>query len=512
MPQDDQSTTSAVSAVTATRFDRDGETVYNLALRITGSAGAAWHATVAAFAAVAERVPPDAPPGTDEQDLLLMGCWHARQLLSQLDANPEYAAQLRAHDEANVPMASLQASVVRANGLLPVDQREVLALRGLSRLDHQDLAVLLRADPGVLAAMLAQARLMLRDAMRGSRIAAEALTTPEARQAVALAALRQDGQLRGAEARLTLAHWLDGDESRRAVVDALEEAGLSYRAWARTSLPDGLREAVLGGVGGIAPAAAPTPEAAAPDDAGPAPADVAPADAGLADVAPVDLDLAGAAPADVAPAAGTVEGIPAGQHDLPLDPPATEVHPVADPGTADPAGAPPQGDGPAAGERSSSSSGSFDPFTGEPVAGPEQAPAAARPVAPRGRGGAPADPDATVEWSSTEIAALGLDGDDHSSGEEWDDEWDEDGSGHGERLQPRERRGGHAPRWQVAVVGILLLALLVVLALTFLKGDDSTQPTTNDAPTTEQRTTTKKSSKDSGAILTPQATIVLRRL
>ncbi|EHN12842.1 hypothetical protein PAI11_02660 [Patulibacter medicamentivorans] len=51
-----------------------------------------------------------------------------------------------------------------------------------------------------------------------------------------------------------------------------------------------------------------------------------------------------------------------------------------------------------------------------------------------------------------------------------------------------------------------------MLALTFLKGDDSTQPTTNDAPTTEQRTTTKKSSKDSGAILTPQATIVLRRL
>ncbi|WP_320672423.1 hypothetical protein [Patulibacter defluvii] len=471
--------------MTAARFDRDGETVYNLALRITASPGAAWHATVAAFAAVAERVPADAPPGTDEQDLLLMGCWHARQLLSQLDANPEYAAQLRAHDEANVPMASLQASVVRANGLLPVDQREVLALRGLSRLDHQDLAVLLRADPGVLAAMLAQARLMLRDAMRGSRIAAEALTTPEARQAVALAALRQDGQLRGAEARLTLAHWLDGDESRRAVVDALEEAGLSYRAWARASVPEGLREAAIGAADGV-PAPAPAAAAADPDPA--------PTTAGEATGDPATGDPAAAA---VAPDPSA--GFPAGQHDVPLDPPATAVHATTS-GEGEP--------GPATGEVSS---GSYDPFTGEPVAAAEPpAEAAAGPVPPRGRGGAP-DPDATVEWSSSEIAALGLDGDEPSPVEEWDDDWDDDqGGGHGDRLQPRESHGRRAPRWQVAVVGILLVALLIVLALTFLKGDDSTEPTTND--TSSQVVQPAGGAAQAAAIGAAQATIVLPRL
>ena len=437
MSSDAESPTPTLSDVTAARFDRDGETVYNLALRITDSPGAAWHATVAAFAAVAERVPADAPPGTDSQDLLLMGCWHGRQLLTQLEAHPEYAAQLRAHDAANVPMASLQASVVKANRQLPVDQREILALRGLSRLDHDDLAVLLRADPGVLAAMLAQARLMLRDAMRGSSIAAEALSTPEARQAIALAALRQDGQLRGTEARLTLARWLEGGDERRSVVDALEEAGLSYRAWTRTSPPEGLREAV---VAGVADVAAPAPAAPAPEPTAAAPTAQAAEPTGAAPVepTPVEAPIADPSPADAPP-----------------------VEPAAPAEPAEPAAAP------------------------EPTSGPEppteQQPLPAAGEAPAGPGldehGRPVDPDATVEWSAGDLAELGLHptDEDERSEDAWDgEEWDDDeGPLVAERLQPIAP-GRRAPRWQVLVVAVLLIAVLIVLALTFLGGDDST--------------------------------------
>ncbi len=443
--------TPTPATVTAARFDRDGETVYNLTLRVTDSPGAAWHATVAAFSATAERIPSDAPAGLDERDLLLMGCWHARQMLGQIEANPEYAAQLRAHDEANVPMASLQASVVKANRVLPVDQREILALRGLSRLDHNDLATLLRADPTVLAAVLAQARLMLRDAMRGSSIASEALTTPEARQAIALAALRQDGQLRGAEARLTLARWLEGGDERRSVVDALEEAGLSYRAWTRTAVPEGLREAVVAAAAQVQPPA-PSAPAAEPEAAAPA----------------------------ASPAPAAVDPAPAGTPEPSAEPPAQEPEPAPVP--------------------------LEEPTAITPAPTPD-APAGDDPAQPVGPGGEPVDPDATVEWSSAEVAALGLaqdeavhhdvpqpphaehvtdEGDEHlEDGGSWDDdEWDDhEGPLVAERLQPIEPRR-RAPRWQVLVLGILLVALLVVLALTFLGGDDEgptpTTPSTSD--------------------------------
>src|SRR5690606_9747031 len=127
------------------------------------------------------------------------------------------------------------------------------------------------------------------------------------------------------------------------------------------------------------------------------------------------------------------------------------------------------------------------------------------------------DPDATVEWSSADLAALGLEPgegthvgppvheegshDDVSHDEyghdeaDWDDEdWDDDHEApvHQERLQPIERRS--APRWQVVVLGILLVALLAVLALTFLGGDDEgptpTTPSTEGALPAAPGTTT----------------------
>lgn len=438
---------SAAPDDTATRFDRAGESAYNLALRITGSPGAAWHATTAAFAAVAERIPADADPGLAEQDLLLMGCWHARSLLAQLASSPEYAAQLRQHDEAALAAAPLQAAVVAANAALPVDQREVLALRGLSDLDHAALSALLRVDPGLLATMLAQSRLMLRDALSGSALAATATEDPEDRHALALAALRQDGQLRGAEGRERLAAWLGSSDRHRDVVDALDEAGLSYRAWAPEPAPAGLRDAAVAAAAAVTPA-----------------------------------PLVGGAPVAAAEPTGTA---------------ATEPGPT---GTA-----PTQ---PASDDEPRPSAGT-DVF----------APAPAGPVAPRGAGAAPVDPGATVEWSSTDIAALGLEGapaprepvaarpqaaavgthDEHSdSDDEWDDAWEGGDAPSGDLLQPLDH-AGRAPRWQIALVAILLVAVIVALVIALTGGSEPT-PAGEEAPSPGGTTTERERTRTTSAV------------
>ncbi|MGX6448604.1 hypothetical protein ACVU7I_11135, partial [Patulibacter sp. S7RM1-6] len=128
-------------------------------------------------------------------------------------------------------------------------------------------------------------------------------------------------------------------------------------------------------------------------------------------------------------------------------------------------------------------------------------------AAPTGASPATTDPGATVEWSTSDVAALGLEGAPRgrdeapaaASGPAWDD-WDEDApigeSTGSERLQPLERDRVGAPRWQIALVAVLLVAVIVVLILTLMGGggDDatSTTPSTQESTTTRKRTTTRE--------------------
>jgi hypothetical protein len=386
MSADSENFPTSSSAVAASRFDRNGVTAYNLALRLTGSPGAAWYATIAAFAAVTERVPADAAAGVDDQDLVLMSCWHARQLLAQVAGDPAYAEQLRAHDAATRAGQAPDPPVAGANAALGIDQRELLAMNGLSGLDHAALAGLLHADPGLLAVMVAEARLQLHDLLHGSDLATR---VGDDRQPIALAALRQDGQLGGPEAQSTLEEWIAADPAHAEIVDGLEAAGQAYRAWPLDAAPAGLRDAA------VAAAAAATP-----------------------------------APLLGNPPQAPVESMPAGEHDRPIEPPS----------------------------------------------------------APDAR---EADPGATVEWSPSEVAALGLEGApvrpaprpsaptaiEPEPIDEWDD--DDRAIGPGAR-EPRER----APRWHIALVGVLLIAVIVVLILTFTSSDDPTTPVTPSNTTT----------------------------
>lgn len=387
MSADSESFPTSSSAVAASRFDRNGVTTYNLALRLTGSPGAAWYATIAAYAAVNERVPADAAPGLDDQDLVLMACWHARQLLAQVAGDPAYAEQLRAHDAATRAALAADPPVAGANAALPIDQRELLAMNGLSGFDHAALAGLLHADPGLLAVMVAEGRLLLHDLLHGTDLATR---VGDDRQPIALAALRQDGQLSGPEAQATLEEWITADPAHGEIVDGLESAGQAYRAWPLDAVPAGLREAV------VAAAAATTP-----------------------------------APLLGVPLQAPVESMPAGEHDRPIEPP-----------SAPDAGA--------------------------------------------------ADPGATVEWSPSEVAALGLEGAPVRPAplrpmaplERDEPEWNGDdqeslASAPGRDAQPRER----APRWHIALVGVLLIAVIVVLVLTFTSSDEPTTPVTPSTTT-----------------------------
>jgi hypothetical protein len=111
-----------------------------------------------------------------------------------------------------------------------------------------------------------------------------------------------------------------------------------------------------------------------------------------------------------------------------------------------------------------------------------------------------------VEWSTSDVAALGLEGasvgrrpaeplpDDDAPAdadepEPWDDGWD-GGEPSGELLQPLDR-GGRAPRWQIAVVVILLIAVIVALFVALTKGDEPTKEAPTPGTSTGKRTSTR---------------------
>src|SRR5256885_5403950 len=133
-----------------------------------------------------------------------------------LDGDPERAAMLTA----------LQADVREANGRLPERQREVLALRELEELSYDEIAEIMDMNRNAAAQLISRARIKLRDELRGSALASIAVSSPDCERALALIAMRDDGQL---EDPLELA-WLEQHlaecDTCRVSVEAMHEAGM----------------------------------------------------------------------------------------------------------------------------------------------------------------------------------------------------------------------------------------------------------------------------------------------
>src|ERR687895_1524540 len=135
--------------------------------------------------------------------------------------------------ERNVLLEARNEEIRAANLALPERQREVLALRELEELSYDEIAELMDMNRNSVAQLISRARINLRDALRGSALASIAASSPDCEPALPLIALEQDGQL-GEDSRE--AGWLGEHlmhcHTCRLGRDAMQEAGVSYRAWA----------------------------------------------------------------------------------------------------------------------------------------------------------------------------------------------------------------------------------------------------------------------------------------
>jgi RNA polymerase sigma factor (sigma-70 family) len=139
-----------------------------------------------------------------------------------IDVDPERAAML----------AALQESVQTANAKLPERQREVLALRELEDMSYDDIAAVMDMNRNSVAQLISRARIKLRDELVGSALASVSAASPDCQRALPLISMRQDGQLKNADDKRWLEEHVADCSTCKVSIEAMSEAGISYRAWA----------------------------------------------------------------------------------------------------------------------------------------------------------------------------------------------------------------------------------------------------------------------------------------
>jgi len=207
----------------AALYERYEQRVYNLAYRITGSEADAADATQEAFLRTM-RLPKLQDGEAALAPFLFVATHHACHDLIE-KRQPGRPGEAMPDDA--------QPDVAGANMRLPERQREALALLELGALSYEEIAASMEITPDSVAKLAFRARINLSDELHGTALAAIAAPSPECERALPLIAAREDGQL---EAGSDDDAWLDahlaGCERCRLGVEAMQEAGASYRAWA----------------------------------------------------------------------------------------------------------------------------------------------------------------------------------------------------------------------------------------------------------------------------------------
>ncbi len=237
----------------ATLYERYERRAYNLAYRVTGSEHDAADAVQEAFLSVMRRLPKLQDRELAFGSYLFTATRHASYDLIQKhrrtepsDAIPESAAPVGAGagglgldpgDPEEDPsrkllLESQQEEIREANSRLPERQREALALCELEELSYDEIAEILDMNRNSVAQLISRARIKLRDELRGTALASIAASSPDCEYALPLIAMRDDGQLdEGSED----ADWLDAHildcHTCNLGLEAMQEAGASYRAW-----------------------------------------------------------------------------------------------------------------------------------------------------------------------------------------------------------------------------------------------------------------------------------------
>jgi RNA polymerase sigma factor (sigma-70 family) len=239
----------------ATLYERYERRAYNLAYRLTTSEEDAADAVQDAFVNVLRRLPKLEGRELAFGSYLFTATRNASYDLMQKrkraepsDAIPETAAPIGAaagggfgldpgdpHSDPDrkLLLESQQDEIRAANERLPERQREALALCELEELSYDEIAEVMDMNRNSVAQLISRARIKLRDELRGEALSSIATSSPECERALPLIAMRDDGQLDSAGDD---AAWLDGHLSGchtcRLGVEAMQEAGISYRAWA----------------------------------------------------------------------------------------------------------------------------------------------------------------------------------------------------------------------------------------------------------------------------------------
>lgn len=237
----------------AALYERYEQRAYNLAYRITGSEEDAADAVQDAFLGVLRRLPAhgggELAFGSYVFTATRNACYdlmQKRRRAEPSDSIPESATPVGGgagglglgpgdpeDDPSRRQFLRAQRSEIReANGRLPERQREALALRELEGLSYDEIAAIMGMNRNSVAQLISRARLNLRAELRGTALESVATSSADCERALPLIASRDDGQLEdGAEATWLGAH-LAACGACQVRVEAMHEAGASYRAWA----------------------------------------------------------------------------------------------------------------------------------------------------------------------------------------------------------------------------------------------------------------------------------------
>jgi RNA polymerase sigma factor (sigma-70 family) len=237
-------------------YERHESRAFNLCYRILGSRDDAADATQEAFVGVLRRLPQLADREFAFGSYLLTSARNAcydlierRKRTQPSDEIPEAATPMGGgvggggtgfdpgdpedDPERKMLLEARTEEIRTANLTLPARQREVLALRELEELSYDEIAELMDMNRNSVAQLISRARINLRDALRGTALMSIAPSSAACEGALTLIALEQDGQL---DEDASDAGWLGEHlmhcHTCRLSRDAVQEAGVSYRAWA----------------------------------------------------------------------------------------------------------------------------------------------------------------------------------------------------------------------------------------------------------------------------------------
>ena len=142
-----------------------------------------------------------------------------------VDLDPERAALLEGSRD----------QIRAAHARLPARHREVLALRELDGRSYDEIGAIMGLKANAVAQLISRARLRLRAELRREALAsvgAGGAGSADCERALPLIARRDDGELADLDRRGWLARHLRACAGCRASEQAMQEAGVSYRAWA----------------------------------------------------------------------------------------------------------------------------------------------------------------------------------------------------------------------------------------------------------------------------------------